>query len=295
VRVAPQFKRFAVLGAGKTAIDSASFLLAHGVQADAITWVMPRDPWLYNRAFMQPGLGFFAQTIGGLAEQFEIFATAESTVELAERMEAASLWLRLDKNVWPRMIHGATVTEAEAEALAWIDAKVRLGRVQRIERARLILQQGEVSMHPETLYIDCTASALARNVNDTTPVFEPGKIALQMVRIYQPTFSAAMIGHLEASLTDEAEKATLAQPSPMTDALDDWLNCQVASLSNQAQWSRNAGIAGWMSQCRLNAYSDQLAGVSPADGERWPVVDRLRKHLGPALENLQRLAAVRPH
>jgi hypothetical protein len=46
-----------------------------------------------------------------------------------------------------------------------------------------------------------------------------------------------------------------------------------------------------MSQCRLNAYGDQLAGVSPADTERWPVVERLIKHLGPALQNLQRLAA----
>src|SRR5262249_10148104 len=33
-RIAPHFKRFAVLGAGKTAIDSATFLLANGVQAD---------------------------------------------------------------------------------------------------------------------------------------------------------------------------------------------------------------------------------------------------------------------
>jgi hypothetical protein len=295
VRIAPHYKRFAVLGAGKTAIDSASFLLANGVQADTITWVLPRDPWLYNRAFMQPGLAFFAQTIGGLAEQFEIFAAAESAEALAERMEEAGLWLRLDKNVWPTMIHGATVTEAEAEALGWIDAKVRLGRVQRIERDRMILQKGEVSMHPETLYIDCTASALARNVKDTTQVFEPGKIALQMLRIYQPTFSAAMIGHLEASVPDEAEKATLAQPSPMTDTLEDWLDCQIASLSNQAQWSRNAGIAGWMSQCRLNAYADQLAAVSQDDGERWPVVNRLRKHLGSALQNLQRLAAARSH
>jgi hypothetical protein len=291
VRIAPHFKRFAVLGAGKTAIDSATFLLANGVQADAITWVLPRDPWLYNRAFMQPGRAFFAQTAGGLAEQFEIFATAESIEQLAERMEDAGLWLRVDKNVWPTMIHGATVSEAEAEALGWIDAKVRLGRVQRIERTRMILQHGEFPMHPETLYIDCTASALGRNVHDTTPVFEPGKIALQMVRIYQPTFSAAVIGHFEATVADEAEKATLAQPSPMTDTLEDWLECQVASLNNQAQWSRNPAIAGWMAQCRLNAYADQLAGVSPADTEPWPVVDRLRKHLGPALQNLQRLAA----
>lgn len=293
VRLAPHYKRFAILGAGKTAIDTATFLLANGVQPDAIAWVLPRDPWLYNRAFMQPGLDFFAQTIGGLAEQFEIFATAPSVEALAERMEEAGLWLRVDKNVWPTMIHGATVSEAETEALSWIDAKIRFGRVQRIERHRVILQAGEVAMHPETLYIDCTASALGRNVNDTTPVFEPGKIALQMVRIYQPTFSAAMIAHIEASVPDEAEKVALTQPTTMTDTLDDWLLCQSTSLINQGAWSRNAAVAGWMAQCRLNAYADQLANVTPSDAERWPVVDRMRKHVVPAVQNLQRLAAAR--
>ena len=254
---------------------------------------LPRDPWYVNRGFMQPGRKFFAQTIGGLVEQFEIFATAESLDVLAERMEDAGLWLRLDKNVRPTMVHGATVTEAEVETLSWIDAKVRLGRVQRIERDRMILQRGEIAMQPETLYVDCTASALARNVHDTTPVFSPEKISLQMVRLFQPTFSAAMVGHIEACVPDEAEKGALAQPTSMTDTLDDWLDGQIVSLANQAQWARDPRIATWMTQCRLNAFGDLVANVTATDTERWSLLGRLRKSLGPAMLNLQRLAAAR--
>ncbi len=291
VRVAPHHRHFAVLGAGKTAFDSVSFLLANGVAPDAITWVMPRDAWLWNRANMQSAVEYADQTFGSLAEQYEIFATADSLAALAERMNASRIWLRLDEKVWPTMFHGATVTEREVEHLRRIEAVVRLGRVQRIERDRLQLERGERPMDPETLYVDCTASALARNVRDATPVFEPGKIALQMVRLFQPTFSAALIGHIESSVADEAEKADLAVPTPMTDTLEDWLTSQMATLRNQISWSRVPSIASWLATCRLNAFAGQVASLRPDDLQRWQLLDRLRKNFGPALANLQRLAA----
>lgn len=49
-RLAPGWKHFTVLGAGKTAIDSVSWLLDNGAPPSNITWVLPRDPWLFNRA-----------------------------------------------------------------------------------------------------------------------------------------------------------------------------------------------------------------------------------------------------
>jgi hypothetical protein len=290
-RAAPHHQRFAVLGAGKTAIDSATFLLAGGVPADAITWVLPRDPWLSNRACIQPGLEFFQQTIGALARQCEIYATADSLEALAEGMLAARIWLRLDDNIWPTMMHGATVTELELEALRQIRAQLRLGRVQRLEPGRMMLERGELAMDPATLYVDCTASALARNVHDVTAVFEQGKIALQMVRLFQPTFSAALIAHIEASVKDEPAKRRLTTPTPMTDTLGDWLHGQAASFTNQMRWARNPELAAWISGCRLNPYGSQLASVRPDDSERWPLAEGLRRHSRPAAQNLVRLAA----
>jgi hypothetical protein len=288
-RIAPSFDHFAVLGAGKTACDSALFLLANGVPAEAISWVIPRDPWFVNRACVQSRVECADMTLSGLARQCEIFASAESLPSLAERMNEAELWLRLDENVWPTMMHGATVTAAELEALRHIGQKVRLGRVQSIERGRVTLERGAASLHPDTLYIDCTASALANNVHDTTPVFAPDKIALQMVRLYQPTFSAALIGHLEAATLDEDHKRALTEPSPMTDTLDDWLASQVASLSNQLKWAVTPPVASWMSTSRLNAFGAAMASIQRDDAERWPLVERIRRNFAPAEQNLRRL------
>jgi hypothetical protein len=89
VRLAPERQAFTVLGGGKTAIDSVSWLLANGAPPDNITWVLPRDPWLLNRLVFQPGLEYFDQAIGATARQYETFATAGSVSELCERMEAS--------------------------------------------------------------------------------------------------------------------------------------------------------------------------------------------------------------
>ena len=67
-----------------------SWLLANGAPPHSITWVLPRDPWLLNRAMFQPGLAHFDQVIGGMARQFEIFATAGSVREVCLQMEAMS-------------------------------------------------------------------------------------------------------------------------------------------------------------------------------------------------------------
>ena len=44
-RLALNYRRFTVMGAGKTGIDSVLWLLSNGVAPEAISWVMPRDPW----------------------------------------------------------------------------------------------------------------------------------------------------------------------------------------------------------------------------------------------------------
>lgn len=43
-----------IVGGGKTAMDTAMWLLEHGADPDSITWIRPRDSWLLNRANVQP-------------------------------------------------------------------------------------------------------------------------------------------------------------------------------------------------------------------------------------------------
>ena len=47
--------QYVIVGSGKTATDACVFLLTQrGVDPDAICWVRPRDPWMLNRALIQP-------------------------------------------------------------------------------------------------------------------------------------------------------------------------------------------------------------------------------------------------
>ena len=54
-RVVDWPERYAVIGTGKTALDTCVWLLSQGVSASAIQWVRPREGWWLNRRFNQPG------------------------------------------------------------------------------------------------------------------------------------------------------------------------------------------------------------------------------------------------
>lgn len=106
-RLAHCHDSFTILGGGKTAIDSVLWLLANGTPSNAIRWVLPRDPWMINRASQQPGIDFFEQSIGGIANQYEIAASARSIAEFCAGMESSGLWLRLDPDIQPTVMHAA--------------------------------------------------------------------------------------------------------------------------------------------------------------------------------------------
>ena len=293
-RVSPGWKHFTVLGAGKTAIDSALCLLANGAPPESITWVLPRDPWLINRATMQPGLAHFEQAIGSMARQLEIFATAGSVRDLCLQMEAIGRWMRLDPNVWPTMFHAATVTSLELEKLRGIKNFVRLGHVQHIDTHRIQLDRDDQPSHPETLYVDCTARALAASsaMGDAAKsVFEDALVRLHMVRLYQPTFSAALIAHIEATVNDDTAKRQLCQPTHMTDTVEDYLRAMAVTMRNQAAWNSVAELRTWIHTCRLDMFGRTVAQVAKDDAPRREVLARLAAASGPAVENLLRLTA----
>jgi hypothetical protein len=43
-----------VIGAGKTGMDAALFLLERGVDQERITWIVSNDAWFFNRAITVP-------------------------------------------------------------------------------------------------------------------------------------------------------------------------------------------------------------------------------------------------
>ncbi len=289
-RLATEHGSIVILGGGKTGIDCVTWLLGSGYPPERITWVIPRDSWLINRATIQPGMEFFEASVGGAAVQNEICAEASTLEELCLRHETEGIWFRPDPDVWPEMFHSATISEHELAEMRRIARIVRMGRVSAIEPGRMVLAGGEIATEPDALHVDCTASAAAANVNHRAPIFADDTIRLQMIRPFQPCFSAALLGRIEATVADEA-KPGMTRPTPMTDTVADWLTVQADGLLNAGAWIAEPAVSRWLGRCRLNALAEQIRNIGPEDGPERALFERLLAAVPGAVTNLQRLAA----
>lgn len=288
----PPLRRYVVVGAGKTAMDSITWLLrTGGVAADAIQWLVPRDSWLVNRVTTQNTPEFFDAAIGGQADTMQAFAEAGSIEDLYLRLEAAGVLLRIHRERWPTMFHFATTTPAEAALLATVQDVVRLGRVRRIEADTIVLDAGRVAVpDPQaTLFIDCTASAVMPR--PLVPVFQPGRIVLQMLRVPQPAFSAALAAWIEVHGGDDKRRNALAAPVPFTHTLADYARTMAVGLWNQAQWGQDPALRAWIRASRLDGFSRLMASAPKDDAVRQATMARLKQCSMQAMANLPKLIA----
>lgn len=287
----PQVKQppsgYVVIGSGKTGIDACLWLLENGAPPDAITWIMPRDAWYLNRAKVQPGEEFFAQSYGAFAQQLEAVAAATSMDDLLARLSATRELLRLDEAVQPTMFHSAIMSESELVELKRIKHIVRLGRVQRIDADQIVLDGGTLASDSNRLYVDCSASAIV--LRPIIPVFQGRKITPQFVRTVQPTFSAAFIAHVEASFEDEGEKNALCGVIPLPDKPSDWLRMLAVNMANQQRWSKHKDLQMWIMQSRLDGFTALARSVKPTDTEKLSLLQRYGKSAAPAFARMPML------
>lgn len=282
-------KKFIILGAGKTAMDVGVWLLNSGAKADSISWVMPRDSWLLNRLRIQPGIEFFNETIGGQAAMMEIFAHAASVDEIFERLEQEGVMVRIYPDQKPEMFHYATISVGEIAVLQQITDVIRMGRVQSIAIDEMTLEQGRVHMEGDSLYIDCTASAVEKR--PAVPIFQGDLIVPQLVRAPQPAFSAALVAFVEANYDSDAEKNRLCATVPFPYNLDQYIGCNIANMMNQFQWMQDKKIGNWIRDSRLDGFGKVIAAIQSDDTENMALLGKFRGNAMAAMGNLQKLAA----
>jgi hypothetical protein len=275
-RAAPAEGRYVIVGAGKTAMDVAVWLLQSGADRRQIRWIAPRDSWLINRDMVQPGETFFHRTVGGYASQLEACARATSPADLFERLERGGQLLRIDPSVQPTMFRGATISPGEVELLRGVEDVVRKGRVRRLERGAIVLEHGRVEAAPGDLYIDCSAKGFGGH--SPVPVFDGRRITPQMVRANVISLSASLIAHVEAAYDSDAEKNALCSPIPPVDCAAEWAGQALADLRNARTWSADKALRRWIAEHRL----------SGASGAATPVRDAATEEI------LRRIAAARP-
>lgn len=288
---AEQATQFCILGAGKTAMDTCIWLLNNGASPDTISWVMPRDSWLINRRTTQTGAEFFNDSIGGQAKLMSCFATATGIYDLFLRLEASDQMLRVYPDHIPSMFHFATMSKREIEILQRIKNVVRLGRVQSLEPDAMLLEGGRVAIAANTLYIDCTASAVEKW--QSQPIYQANKIVLQVVRAPLPTFSAAVIAYVETHVEGDEAKNKLCASVPFPRTLADYPRSMMVNMMNQMQWSQDKTLRNWMRESRLDGFGKLMTSVDPSDTEKLAILDNLKAQAMAAMANMPKLLAAK--
>ena len=238
---------FVVVGSGKTATDGIIWLLANGVAPDRIMWVRPRDPWMLNRAVVQPNP---AIAVGLAADTMAAAAAAESLDDLFLRLEAAGAMLRIDRDVTPTMAKTPTLATWELDQLRSIENVVRLGHVKRVTRQEIVLEHGTVPRPPGSVVVHCAASGL--QYPPLTPIWSPDKIRLFMIRAGFPCFCAALAGYVEATRDDDAERNRLCPTNTLPDTPATWATMQLRGTIATRAYSAEPDIAAWINSCSLN-------------------------------------------
>ncbi len=274
-------ERYVVVGAGKTGIDTCLWLLGQGIGPDRLTWVMPRDSWLLDRATIQPGSLFAGRIKAAFAAQLRAVSDADSVDDLFSRLEDAGALLRIDPAIRPTMYRCATVTHAELEQLRRIADVVRMGHLLRVDADGMVLEGGAVRTDASALYVDCTADGAEKR--PATPIFEPGRITLQSVRGCQQIFSAALIAHVEAAYPDDAARNELCPPLPHPDTDLDWLRVARADYGNQLRWLDDADLAAWLGTARLDLFGHLMGHLLAPASAKPRVRDRILRMVRSAL------------
>ena len=255
---------YVIVGSGKTATDGIVWLLANGVQPDRIVWVRPREPWMLNRAVVQPdpavALGLAADTMAAAAE-------AESLDDLFLRLEAAGVMLRIDTDVVPTMAKTPTLGVWELDLLRTIENVIRLGHIKHVAPGEIVLDDGVVPLAPDSLVVHCAASGL--QYPPLVPIWGPDKIRLQTIRAGFPCFNAALAGFVEATRDDDRERNRLCPPNTLPDNPANWAQMQVRGTLATRAYGAEPDIAAWANGCALNpARSSRHSATSPGCGPR---------------------------
>ena len=274
-------EHFIVLGGGKTAMDTAVWLLEAGVAPDRIGWVRPRDSWMFNRRFLQPA----HVAIEGLVEfqlaLVECAAASDSGDEMLLKLEQRNVFLRLDRSVTPKMMHYAVISEGEVEMLQTITQIYRQGRVTRIAPGAMHFGDATVAVPHNSLFIDCTATAVPFNARaDVQPFFDGDRITLQVMNTPLVPYSAALAAFIEANFATDAEKNALCPPTPLTDSSDTYPYAVMVNLFSDSILSQNEKTSAFNAPSRLHPTGPAIAKMIAAGDPRLAGLGKI----GPAIE-----------
>ena len=276
---------FVIVGSGKTATDACVWLLQNGVDPDSICWVRPRDPWMLDRAVVQPDPVVFGGMVADILEAASVAASAD---DLFLRMEAAGVMARIDSSVMPTMAKTPTIAQWELELLRSIERVVRLGHIRGVEPGRIVLADGTAAIASDAVVVHCAASGL--KYPPLIPIWGEDAITIQPVRAGFPCLAAALVGYVEATRDDDETKNRLCPPSPLSNTPTDWALMQVLGGRATAAFNAEPDIKEWADCVALNPA--RVPSDRAGDAALQAAEARLAAAAGPGLEALAGFAGL---
>lgn len=274
--------QYVIAGSGKTATDACIWLLSRGADPDAICWVRPRDPWMMNRALVQPDPAIF---LGLAADTMQAAEEATCLEDLFLRLEDAGIMMRIDRKIMPTMAKTPTLAAWELEQLRTLQNVVRRGHIQSVDRGRLTFDEGSVAIASDALVVDCTADGV--KYQPLLPIWRSEAITLQPIRAGFPCFGAALVGYVEATRASDAEKNRLCPPSNSGNSLAEWARMNVLGTRAAISFSAEPDIKEWSDRVALNPA--RVAPGHPESAALDDALERLATHTRPGLNRLVEL------
>ncbi len=276
--------QYVVVGSGKTATDACIWLLSRGVDPDAICWVRPREPWMMNRAVVQPKPEIF---LAMAADTMQAAEQSTSLEDLFLRLEDAGIMLRIDRTAMPTMAKAPTLATWELDQLRTLENVVRRGHIGSVERGKLTFADGSVAVADDAVIVHCAADGL--KYPPLVPVWQPGTITLQPIRAGFPCFGAAVTGYVEATRGDDDEKNRLCPPTPYGNSMADWARMNVLGTRAAMSFTAEPDIKEWASHVALNP--SRIPPGHPGSSALDDALERLAAHTKPGVARLAELIA----
>jgi hypothetical protein len=120
-------------------------------------------------------------------------------------------------------------------------------------------------------------------------MFTLDRITLQPIRTGLIPFNAALVGFVEATREDTAEKNRLCPPNPMPDVPLDWLRGTLIGMQADYLWSKDPALSAWLERARLNPSRGIRKRMNDPQVQRAGA--RYARNARPALAKLQQLLA----
>jgi len=204
-----KYKKFVVIGAGKTGSDAITYLLRNGVDQSAITWITSRDVWYFIRDGLWQGYDSYRKDTVNLVNPLVKCKTLQ---EAFLQYEKDGIMGRIDTSSFPQVFKGPTINKSELAGFRSIKDIVRLGRVTSITSHEIKLEQGAVplSSPADTLFVDCMADIdgtfYGYRFSEDFKVFDGDRINLGPPLVaFNVSCSSAIIAYIESTFADDSE------------------------------------------------------------------------------------------